>query len=145
MTFLTFRRLALLCCALGLPLAAAASEQLIKSKACIACHSVERKIVGPSFKDIAAKRHAEDGAAAAMAERIRKGSKGQWGPVPMPPNTRVNEAEAQALAQWILSLHPASAAPAKAPSPASNQAAESAKDGSKDQPKEGKAQPTAKP
>ncbi|WP_343293427.1 c-type cytochrome [Vandammella animalimorsus] len=140
----TFRRLALLCCALGLPLAAAASEQLIKSKACIACHSVERKIVGPSFKDIAAKRHAEDGAAAAMAERIRKGSKGQWGPVPMPPNTRVNEAEAQALAQWILSLHPASAAPAKAP-PASDQATNSAKGSPKDQPKEDKAKPTAKP
>lgn len=140
----TFRRLALLCCALGLPLAATASEQLIKSKACIACHSVERKIVGPSFKDIAAKRHAEDGAAAAMAERIRKGSKGQWGPVPMPPNTRVNEAEAQALAQWILSLHPASATPAKAP-PASDQATDSAKGSPKDQPKEDKTKPTAKP
>lgn len=83
--------------------AAVADEALIKSKACIACHSVEKKIVGPAFKDIAAKRRDEPDAVQLLSEHIRKGSRGVYGPVPMPPNTRVNEAEAKQLAEWILS------------------------------------------
>lgn len=82
--------------------AAWADEALIKSKACIACHSVDRKIVGPAFKDIAKKRRDEPGAVQLLSEHIRKGSRGVYGPVPMPPNTRVNEAEAKQLAEWIL-------------------------------------------
>ena len=82
--------------------AAWADEALIKSKACIACHSVEKKIVGPAFKDIAKKRRDEPDAVQLLSEHIRKGSRGVYGPVPMPPNTRVNEAEAKQLAEWIL-------------------------------------------
>lgn len=82
--------------------AAWADEALMKSKACIACHSVERKIVGPAFKDIASKRRDEPNAVQLLANHIRHGSRGVYGPVPMPPNTRVNEAEAEQLAKWIL-------------------------------------------
>lgn len=82
--------------------AAWADEKLMKSKACIACHSVERKIVGPAFKDIASKRRDEPNAVELLADHIRNGSRGVYGPVPMPANTRVNEAEAKQLAQWIL-------------------------------------------
>lgn len=87
--------------ALGLGLSAQvqASEALAKEKNCMTCHSVERKIVGPSYRDILAKKPTE----AAMALKIKQGSKGEWGAVPMPPNN-VTEAEAATLAKWILTL-----------------------------------------
>jgi cytochrome c len=82
---------------------AVASESLAKAKNCMSCHASEKKIVGPSYKDIVAKRSAEKGAEAAMAVKIKSGSKGEWGNVPMPPNN-VTEAEAATLAKWVLSL-----------------------------------------
>lgn len=96
---------------LWLALAAAAAapvladEKLARTNACIACHTVERKIVGPSFKDIAKRRAGEAGAAELLADHIRHGSKGVYGAVPMPPNPRVSEADAAQLAEWILGLH----------------------------------------
>lgn len=81
--------------------AAIASEDLAKAKNCLTCHSAERKIVGPSYKDIVAKRSAEKGAEAALAAKIKNGSKGEWGQVPMPPNA-VSDAEALTLAKWVL-------------------------------------------
>lgn len=81
--------------------AAVASEELAKSKNCLTCHSAERKIVGPSYKEIVAKRAAEKGAEAALAGKIKNGSKGEWGQVPMPPNA-VSDAEAATLAKWVL-------------------------------------------
>lgn len=79
-----------------------ASEDLAKAKNCTTCHAVDKKIVGPSFKDIAAKRGAEKGAEAALAGKIKNGSKGEWGAVPMPANA-VSDAEAATLAKWVLS------------------------------------------
>lgn len=79
-----------------------ASEALAKSKNCLTCHAPDKKIVGPSYKDIAAKRSAEKGAEAALAAKIKGGSKGEWGAVPMPPNA-VSDAEAATLAKWVLS------------------------------------------
>lgn len=80
-----------------------ASPELSKAKNCQACHAAASRLVGPSFKDIAAK-YAGDGAAAARLEqKIRKGSTGVWGPIPMPANPQVSEAEARSLTQWILS------------------------------------------
>ena len=79
-----------------------ADEALAKAKNCMRCHSVAKKIVGPSYKDIAAKRGAESGAEAKLAGKIKGGSKGEWGNVPMPPNN-VTEAEASTLAKWVLS------------------------------------------
>lgn len=79
-----------------------ASPELAKAKNCMTCHAVDKKIVGPAYKDIVAKRSAEKGAEAALAAKIKGGSKGEWGTVPMPPNN-VTEAEAATLAKWVLS------------------------------------------
>ena len=89
--------LALACVAAAGP--AVADEGMAKAKNCLACHSVEKKMVGPSFKDIAAK----GGVAGKLADSIKNGSKGKWGAIPMPPN-RVSDEEAQQLAAWVLSL-----------------------------------------
>jgi cytochrome c len=80
---------------------ALASEELAKAKNCMTCHSFDKKIVGPSYKDVIAKRSVEKGAEATMAAKIKNGSKGDWGTVPMPPNN-VTEAEALTLAKWVL-------------------------------------------
>lgn len=82
---------------------AVASEELAKAKNCMSCHALDKKIVGPSYKDIVAKRKGEKSADVALAGKIKNGSKGEWGMVPMPPNN-VSEAEAATLAKWILSL-----------------------------------------
>lgn len=82
---------------------ALASEDLAKKKNCMSCHALEKKIVGPAYKDIVAKRAADKGVEAALAAKIKAGSKGEWGNVPMPPNN-VTEAEAATLAKWVLSL-----------------------------------------
>jgi cytochrome c len=81
--------------------AAHASADLAKSKNCMACHAVDRKLVGPSFKDIAARYSSKD--TAQLAASIRKGGAGKWGPIPMPANPHVSDAEAAALAAWVLS------------------------------------------
>lgn len=81
-----------------------ADQALAQSKNCMACHSVDKKVVGPAFKDIAKKFGNQAGAADMLAQKIVKGSSGVWGPVPMPANTQVSEAEAKTLANWVLSL-----------------------------------------
>jgi len=68
------------------------------------CHSVDKKLVGPAYKDIAAKYKGDKTAADKLAAKIQKGGSGVWGPVPMPANPQVNEAEAKKLAGWVLSL-----------------------------------------
>ena len=79
-----------------------ADEALAKAKNCLACHAVDKKVVGPSYKDVAKKYTAKD--EAMLAEKVIKGSKGVWGPVPMPPNAAVTPDEANKLVKWILSL-----------------------------------------
>ncbi len=78
-----------------------ASEDLAKAKNCLTCHAADKKIVGPSYKDIVAKRASEKGSEAALAQKIKAGSKNEWGNVPMPPNN-VTDAEAATLAKWVL-------------------------------------------
>ena len=68
----------------------------------MSCHAVERKVLGPAFKDVAARYKGQAGAADMLAAKIRKGGAGVWGPVPMPANNQVSEAEAKALATWVL-------------------------------------------
>lgn len=80
---------------------AMASAELAKAKNCTTCHVADKKIVGPSYKDITAKRGGEKGAEAALAGKIKNGSKDEWGQVPMPPNN-VTDAEAATLAKWVL-------------------------------------------
>lgn len=84
--------------------AALASSDLAKEKKCLACHSVEQKVVGPAYKVIAGKYTASDAVIAKLAGKIRQGGSGVWGVVPMPANPQVNETEAKALASWILTL-----------------------------------------
>lgn len=83
---------------------AMANEALAKSKNCMACHSVDKKVVGPAYKDVAAKFAKDPGAVDILAEKIQKGSTGTWGAIPMPPNANVNAAEAKQLATWIMGL-----------------------------------------
>ena len=83
---------------------AMADEALAKAKNCMACHSVDKKLVGPSYKDVAAKFAKDAGAVDMLAGKIMKGSSGTWGAVPMPPNANVSEAEAKKLAAWVMSL-----------------------------------------
>ncbi|MDR2334690.1 MAG: c-type cytochrome [Burkholderiaceae bacterium] len=81
-----------------------ADQALATSKNCMACHSVDKKLVGPSFKDVAAKYAGQAGAAEKLASKITKGGSGVWGPVPMPANAQVSDAEAKKLADWVLTL-----------------------------------------
>ena len=82
---------------------AAASEELAKKHACFACHALDKKLVGPAYKDVAAKYRSDKGAAAKLAEKVKNGSQGVWGNVPMPPNSAVPDADVKALVSWILS------------------------------------------
>jgi len=82
---------------------AMASDELAKAKNCNTCHGVAKKIVGPGYQEIAAKRAGEKGAEAALAAKIKNGSKDEWGKVPMPANA-VTDAEAATLAKWVLSF-----------------------------------------
>lgn len=94
-----------ICCAALLTSgAAAASPELARQKICMGCHALDRKQVGPSFKDIAARYAGQKDAAARMAEKIVRGGGGVWGPVPMPANPKVSADDAKRLADWILSL-----------------------------------------
>ena len=96
--------LSLLLSAGSLSAAAQADEALAKAKGCPACHTLEKKLVGPAYKDIAKRYAGQKGVEARLAEKIVKGGKGAWGEVPMPPNATVKPEEAAKLVKWILSL-----------------------------------------
>ncbi|HEX9720929.1 MAG TPA: c-type cytochrome [Ramlibacter sp.] len=83
---------------------AMADLALATSKNCMACHAMDKKLVGPAYKDVAAKYAGQKDAVDKLAVKIMKGGSGVWGPVPMPANTQVNEADAKKLAAWVLSL-----------------------------------------
>lgn len=85
------------------PLAAQADEALAKSKACLSCHQVAKKVVGPSFKDVAAKYKGDAAGRAHLIEKIQVGGKGVWGPIPM-PKQNITPEEAEKLVDWVLSL-----------------------------------------
>lgn len=97
---------ALITLALTLSVAAPAMADLAlaQSKNCMACHAVDKKLVGPSYKDVAGKYAGQKDAVDKLAAKITKGGSGVWGPVPMPANTQVNDADAKKLAAWILTL-----------------------------------------
>jgi len=83
---------------------ALADQALATSKNCMACHAVDKKLVGPSYKDVAAKYASDKTAVDKLATKIQKGGAGVWGPIPMPANTQVNDAEARKLAAWVLTI-----------------------------------------
>ncbi len=91
------------------PPAAAASAgsgdpmaNLLNANACTACHQIDKRVVGPSFKEVAAKYAGDSGAAAKLAAKIKQGGGGVWGAVPMPPNASIADGDLQQLANWIL-------------------------------------------
>jgi cytochrome c len=89
--------------ALAASASALASPELAKKHACFACHAVDKKLVGPSYKDVAGKYSGDKGAESRLFDKVKKGSQGTWGQVPMPPNAAVPDAEVRALVKWILS------------------------------------------
>lgn len=82
---------------------ALANQELAQKKNCLACHTVDKKVVGPAYKEVAAKYKGDKTAVAKLTEKIQKGGVGAWGQVPMPPNP-VTPDEAKTLATWVLSL-----------------------------------------
>ena len=99
------RKIALLAAAAAIAaLPALASEELAKKNACTACHAIDKKLVGPAYKEVAAKYKGDKGAEAKLAEKVKKGGTGVWGQVPMPPNTNVKDEDVKTLVKWILSL-----------------------------------------
>ena len=83
---------------------ALANKELAQSKNCLACHAVDNKVVGPAFKDVAAKYAGNKAALAMLDAKIMAGGGGVWGAVPMPANPQVKDAEAKQLVDWILGL-----------------------------------------
>lgn len=82
---------------------AKAGEALAKSSGCLACHTVDKKLVGPSYQEIA-ERYRKDRAEARLIQKVKAGGKGVWGDIPMPPNAHVKDADIKTIVQWILSI-----------------------------------------
>jgi len=85
---------------------AAAAKALAAKSACMACHAVDRKMVGPSYKDVAAKHKGQADAVAKVAARIKSGGSGMYGPVPMPAQPNLKDDELKLLAEWVLAGAP---------------------------------------
>jgi len=83
---------------------AADAQTLLKEKACLSCHTPDKKLVGPAYKDVAAKYQSRKDAEAYLVKKIKEGSTGVWGPIPMPPNGTVGDDEAKTLAKYILTV-----------------------------------------
>ena len=81
-----------------------ASAEMLKKNNCTACHANDKKLVGPSYKDVAAKYKADAGAAEKLAKKIKAGGQGVWGPIPMPPHPQLSEADALTLAKYVLAI-----------------------------------------
>jgi cytochrome c len=85
-------------------MASADGMALAQKNACMSCHSVDKKIVGPAFKDVAKKYAADKGAQAKLTAKVKAGGKGVWGEVPMPPNPQVSAADLDTIVAWVLTL-----------------------------------------
>ncbi len=88
--------------ALAVPLAAQADEALAKKHNCTACHQIDKKSVGPAYKEVAKKYKGQADALAKLSDKVKKGGSGVWGPVPMPPHAAMSDADIQKLVQWVL-------------------------------------------
>lgn len=87
------------------PAYAADGAALANKNGCLACHSIDKKVLGPAFKDVGKKYKGNADAVAYLSGKIKNGSSGVWGPIPMPSNTpRVSDADIKDLSDWILSL-----------------------------------------
>ena len=92
----------------AMPAAGAAQAQdakaLLQKSGCTACHSDDKKLVGPAYKDVAAKYKGDAAAAGKLAEKVKKGGSGVWGPVPMPPNANVKDDDIKTMVAYVLAL-----------------------------------------
>jgi cytochrome c len=87
----------------GTAAAADAAEALAQKSGCLACHSVSQKVLGPAYKDVAAKYKGDKGAEAKLIEKVKKGGSGVWGPIPMPANSpQVKDADIKTIVEWVL-------------------------------------------
>ena len=87
----------------GAHAAEAPAEALAKNSGCLACHTMDKKLIGPSYKDIAAKYRGNKGAEADLIQKVKAGGKGVWGEIPMSPNAHVKDEDIKTIVQWILS------------------------------------------
>jgi len=83
---------------------AAGELELASKSACLACHAVDKKLVGPAYKDVAAKYKDDKDAEKKLVEKVKKGGSGVWGAIPMPPNSAVKDEDIHTLVKWVLSL-----------------------------------------
>jgi cytochrome c len=88
----------------GAPLDLSSGQAMMQKDGCAACHAVDKAVVGPAYKQVAAKYRGDKSAAAKLEQKVKAGGSGVWGPVPMPPNAAVPDADIKALVSWILSL-----------------------------------------
>lgn len=88
---------------LALAIPAQASDALAKKHNCLVCHTVDKKVIGPSYKEVADKYRKDKAAEATLFDKVKKGGQGVWGQIPMPPNATVPDADIKALVKWILS------------------------------------------
>ena len=93
---------ALVASALMVSAPAFASKEIATKNACMGCHAVDKKVVGPAYKDVAAKYKGQADAVDKLAKKVKAGGSGVWGPVPMPANAAISEADAKAVVKWIL-------------------------------------------
>lgn len=86
---------------------AAKAQAIANKNACMGCHQVERKLVGPAYKDVANKYKGDKNAMAMLSKKIKAGGAGAWGPVPMPANPNISDADVSTVVEWILGGAPA--------------------------------------
>ncbi len=101
------KHLSALALALLIAPAAQASDELAKKYNCLACHQVDKKVIGPSYQDVAAKYKGQADAPVKLAAKVKAGGVGVWGQIPMPPNPTVPDADMTTLVAWILATPPA--------------------------------------
>ena len=96
--------LALACVCAHASIDDAKAADIMKNSGCVACHAVDRKLVGPAYKEVAARHKGEPGAVGVLEKSVRDGSKGVYGPIPMPPNPdgKISAADLHEMAEWIL-------------------------------------------
>jgi cytochrome c len=93
-----------LAAAMVVPTAVRADEALAKKYNCTSCHQLDRKLVGPAYKDVAKKYKGQADALAKLSAKVKKGGSGVWGAIPMPPNAAVPDADIEKLVQWVLAM-----------------------------------------
>lgn len=84
--------------------AASADQALAQKNACMSCHGVDKKIVGPAFKEVAKKYAGDKDAQAKLVAKVKTGGKGVWGNIPMPPNPNLKQEDAEKIVAWLLAL-----------------------------------------